>query len=194
MTSFYEALAALLEYPDGDWPKKVHQCGQIMERENPGLVSGFGQFTARIKGVPLTELQERYTHAFDLNPVCALEVGFHLFGENYKRGVFLANLRETESSFDLGQGHQLPDYLPVLLRLLDHLEDAELRSSLISECLIPAVNKMNEALRKIDSPYADLMAVIGATLQGELAVPSDHSLREREDQADLLPVLNSNVM
>ena len=55
-----------------------------------------------------------HTRTFDLNPVCTLEVGYHLFCENYKRGEFLANLRATEAPFELGQEFQLPDYLPVL--------------------------------------------------------------------------------
>ena len=61
----------------------------------------------------------------------------------------------------------MPDYLPVLLRLLVKLEEGELRSDLISECLIPAIEKMTESLDKVQSAYRDLVATIDAALKRE---------------------------
>ena len=94
----------------------------------------FSGFCLEIHKFSLLELQELYTRTFDLSPVCALEVGYHLFGEDYKRGEFLARLRETENPYELGQEQQLPDYLPVVLRLLGQMEDAEERAAMIGYC------------------------------------------------------------
>src|SRR5215467_5604666 len=143
MSQNYEQLANLLEYPETTWDSKLADC--------PGddLLT---EFRAGVAALSLSHLQELYARTFDLNPACALEVGYHLFGENYKRGEFLANLRETEAPFELGQAQQLPDYLPVLLRLLPKLDDLELRSSLIVECLIPAIEKMFTPLKETDNP------------------------------------------
>src|SRR5215510_4362436 len=136
MKETYEVLASLLEYPEQDLGTRIdHARGAVA---SDYLIT----FTAGIESLAFSDLQELYTRTFDLNPACALEVGYHLFGENYKRGEFLANLRETEAPFDLGQTRQLPDYLPVLLRLLVKLEDQELRASLVSECLVPGIEKM----------------------------------------------------
>jgi len=165
MAETYENLADLIEYPDTDWNSKVaaSTADDVL-----------GEFRFRIATLSLSEAQELYTRTFDLNPICALEIGYHLFGENYKRGEFLASLRETEAPFDLGQQNQLPDYLPILLRLLTRLKDEDLRSSLINECLIPALDKMLSSLKESDNPYRFLLGALRTTLQSEVPiVPSE---------------------
>lgn len=163
MTDIYYKLADLLEYPDANWDAKTARCASDATLD---------EFRSGVAKLSLNDLQELYTRTFDLNPVCALEVGYHLFGENYKRGEFLANLRETEAPFELGQEQQLPDYLPVLLRLLTKLEDEELRASLIAECLIPALGKMLRSLEQTDNPYRYLLRAVRAMLQAEVPLVS----------------------
>lgn len=175
----YEQFADLLEYPGEQWKAPLSNADQPV---------GLDEFVAGIRALSLADLQELYTRTFDLNPVCALEVGYHLFGENYKRGEFLANLRETEGSFELGQENQLPDYLPVLLRLLTKLQDKELRRSLIGECLIPAIDKMLRPLRESDNPYRFLLAGVRATLQTEVPEVSAEAFIRRTS----LPVLSNH--
>lgn len=175
MTNTYDELADLLEYPNSVWDSKMSTGA-----DNYTLI----EFRSGIATLTLSELQELYTRTFDLNPVCALEVGYHLFGENYKRGEFLAHLRETEAPFDLGQEHQLPDYLPVLLRLLAKLDDKDLRASLISECLIPALEKMLKPLSEGENPYRHLIAAVNAVLRSE--VPTQVATPRRA----YLPVLD----
>ena len=164
----YQAIGDLLEYPGEDWDARLEQCKRRVSDEAPALAERLLAFALGLDGIPIATLQERYTQAFDLNPVCALEVGYHLFGEDYKRGLFLANLRETEAGLDLGQEHQLPDYLPVLLRLLGRLTDEELRSDLIAECLVPAVEKMIAALKQAKNPYGHLLEALVEALKAEV--------------------------
>lgn len=165
MTHLYERLADLLEYPGDDWGVLVEMCKRQVSAERPDVASDFLEFCQQVETLSVAELQELYTRTFDLNPVCALEIGYHVFGENYKRGVLLARLRQTELPYDLGQDRQLPDYLPVLLRLLVRLDDMELRSALISELMIPAVEKMIEALSQNENPYAGLVRMIRRALE-----------------------------
>ena len=42
----------------------------------------------------LGKLQEVYSGFFDLNSICHPNVGYQLFGENYKRSVFLVSLKK----------------------------------------------------------------------------------------------------
>jgi nitrate reductase delta subunit len=165
MTHFYETLADLLEYPGDNWRAALERCREQVTTEHSALASLLEEFHQSIEALTLAELQEKYTQTFDLNPVCTLEIGYHLFGENYKRGVFLANLRETEAPFDLGQQQQLPDYLPVLLRLLVKLPDMELREALISECMLPALDRMLAALT--ENLYGALLRIVQETLKIE---------------------------
>ncbi len=187
----YEIYADLLDYPTDDWPARVADCKGLMNHTPTPCAALLLEFLQAIEGLPLSILQERYTQTFDLNPVCNLEIGYHLFGENYKRGVFLANLRETEAPFTLGQAHQLPDYLPVLLRLLVKLEDAELRGDLIAECLTPALDLMTAALQKAGNLYGRLIAAIGATLKEEAPQASPPVETTAGRGAIALPVLQA---
>ncbi len=165
--SIYDSLADLLDYPVADWQSRCDECKELLTAESESFVSQFSLFASEAEKLSLSELQEVYTRTFDLSPVCALDIGYHLFGENYKRGVFLANLRETEAPFDLGQEHQLPDYLPVLLRLLTKLDDEELRSALIVDCMIPALEKMLKTLSEGENPYRHLIAAVNTKLKSE---------------------------
>lgn len=189
MKSIYEGLAGLLDYPGANWWSLIESSGQLASEEMPGNFDLFLSFRKAVNRLSLSELQELYTRTFDLSPVCALDIGYHLFGENYKRGVFLANLAETEAPFDLGQEHQLPDYLPVLLRLLTKLdEDEELRSALIVECMVPALEKMLKTLREGDNPYRHLMAAVQATLESEVSVDFGEPLARTFKVRASLPV------
>ena len=180
----HEGLADLLEYPDTDWASmmEAYACADFPE--------AFAKFRTIVEQLSLADLQELYIRTFDLNPVCALEIGYHLFGENYKRGQFLASLRETEAPFELGQEHQLPDYLPVLLRLLSKLVDEELRASLIGECLIPAIEKMVASFKDGENPYRYLLAAVQTVLRTEVGVcePVGPAFKMRAS----LPVLTNN--
>jgi nitrate reductase delta subunit len=183
MTEVYELFAALLEYPDEHWFTTTTSARAAGD-------ASLGDFVAAVESLSMTGLQELYTRTFDLNPSCALEIGYHLFGENYKRGEFLAHLRETEAPFSLGQEQQLPDYLPVLLRLLAKLEDEELRLSLIGECLIPAIEKMLASFKETDNPYRLLLEALRSILQteaGSVCTEQEPTLAMRAT----LPVLQS---
>jgi nitrate reductase molybdenum cofactor assembly chaperone len=186
ITPVYEALAELLEYPS--LKLDIESCSAVICNEPANVTNSFAEFRASTAALSLNELQELYTRTFDLSPVCALDIGYHLFGENYKRGVFLANLRETEAPFDLGQEHQLPDYLPVLLRLLTKLDDEELRSALIVDCMIPALEKMLKTLSEGENPYRHLIELVRLVLHSEPGVALQQSQVRRVRARASLPV------
>ena len=170
LRSSYKFLADLLEYPVEDWGFRRDEPSALPKAANESLRGDFALFASETEDLSISDLQELYTRTFDLSPVCALEIGYHLFGENYKRGVFLANLRETEAPFELGQDHQLPDYLPVLLRLLTKLNEEELRNALIVDCMIPALEKMLKTLSEGENPYRHLIAAVRTALKAEAGV------------------------
>jgi len=186
MNHLYEILANSLEYPGEDWNSRLERCKQWLSIQEPDVAVQFIRFRRRVKELSIAKMQELYTRTFDLNPVCTLDIGYHLFGENYKRGELLAKLRETEAPYDVGQANQLPDHLPVLLRLLAKLEDEELRHALIRELLVPALAKMLDALSQTDNPYRDLIEVISNAVKNELPEGSaDKELAPGEEIPEL---------
>ena len=73
--------------------------------------------------------QELYVQTFEFNPACTLELGWHLFGENYERGEFLVRMRDLLRRHGIAESTELPDHLTHVLALvgrLDHEEAAEL--------------------------------------------------------------------
>ena len=89
-------------------------------------------------------LQELFTRSFEVQAITTLDIGYVLFGEDYKRGELLANLnrehREAGNNCDV----ELADHLPNMLRLLGKLTKKELQQEMIQELVAPAVQRMQQ--------------------------------------------------
>ena len=90
------------------------------------------------------ELQEAYVRAFDFDPDCALEMGWHLHRDRPERGAFLAALREALAAAGVDEGVNLPDYLPTLLRLVARDPAA---GSELAAVIAPAAAQVLERVR-----------------------------------------------
>jgi len=101
--------------------------------------------------------QERYVQTFEFNPACTLEIGWHLFGENYERGEFLVRMRGELRRYGIAETTELPDHLAHLLLLAGRM-DYQDAAELAGEFLLPALAKIQEALK--DNPYEALIAAI----------------------------------
>ena len=108
--------------------------------------------------------QELYVQTFEFNPACTLEIGWHLFGENYERGEFLVRMREQLRRYGIPESTELPDHLTHLLALIERLEHHE-AEELAGQALIPALAKIQKALE--GKHYNDLIAAIGAKLEAD---------------------------
>jgi nitrate reductase assembly molybdenum cofactor insertion protein NarJ len=106
--------------------------------------------------------QELYVQTFEFNPACTLELGWHLFGENYERGEFLVRMREQLRRYGIPESTELPDHLTHLLLLIGRLEQVE-AAELAGQFLLPALTKIHDAIK--DNPYKSLIAAIQAKLE-----------------------------
>jgi len=59
--------------------------------------------------------------------VTTLDVGFILFGDDYKRGEMLVNISREIKEVGHDCGNELADHLPNILFLVSRMEDYELR-------------------------------------------------------------------
>jgi nitrate reductase assembly molybdenum cofactor insertion protein NarJ len=108
--------------------------------------------------------QELYVQTFEFNPATTLEIGWHLFGENYERGEFLVRMRGLLRRHGIAESTELPDHLTHLLALIsrmDHDEAAELAGLF----LLPALGKIKDALK--GNPYAALIGAIEKKLEAD---------------------------
>jgi nitrate reductase delta subunit len=135
---------------------------------NPQAASLIEESRAFAEGATQARLEELYTSTFDLKAVCHPYVGYHLFGESYKRGAFLARLNEGYRERGFSAGSELPDHLPVVLRFLALKEDGEFSETLLREGVIPAVEEMAHTFRDGGgNPYKGVIQALALVLRDE---------------------------
>lgn len=104
------------------------------------------EFQSRVAGMSLGEIQELYTATFDMRPDSTTALGYHLFGDDVRRSFFMAKLKERLENRGIPAGAELPDHLPLVLRLAGCEGPGEERQTLINDCLIPGLSRMIQAL------------------------------------------------
>lgn len=162
--SAYETLSRLLTYPDAAYGGFVEELPKMLAEEDPKASAELAAFASRVKGLSLTELQELFTRTFDLSPTCSLEVGWHLFGEEYARGAFMVSIRERLRRYGVEENGELPDHLTHILLLADLMETDD-RGELIGSYVLPAVQKMAKSLEGKDNPYAMVITTVKGVLE-----------------------------
>ena len=149
-------LAAALSYPEQEGARAA--------------LESFPGFAA----IDATGLEELYTRTFDINPVCSLETGWHLFGEDYNRGAFLVRMRGVLRQHGVPEGAELPDHLESALRVLAAMK-ADDASDLAREFILPAVMKMRIPFEKNDNPYGAVLAEVDRFLRDTYGEPIEWS-------------------
>jgi nitrate reductase delta subunit len=157
----YSALVALLTYPEADYPQRIEASVQVAPEECRRPLE---QFAAQMRGLATDELQELFTRTFDLNPMCSLELGWHLFGENYERGLLMVRLREELRRYELEESTELPDHLTHVLRLVERMEH-ETAADFVAACVLPALEKMLQAMRDQKNPFENVLLAIRSLLR-----------------------------
>jgi nitrate reductase delta subunit len=99
--------------------------------------------------------------------VCTLHVGYHVFGDTYPRGEFLAALGAELRQAGVSTNGDLPDFLPTVLRLLARLEEPEGRQALRQHALLPALQRMRTALVASQDPWSRLLRALPGALAEE---------------------------
>jgi nitrate reductase assembly molybdenum cofactor insertion protein NarJ len=136
-----EAIAALFTYPRIDYREAVENAVAVSLAIAPALV----ELAREIRGLPLTRLQELYTSTFDLQPACALDLGWHLFGEEYERGLLLARMRRELRAHGIPEHSDLPDHVSRALLLLARMAPAD-AEEFAAAIVGPALEQMLKCL------------------------------------------------
>jgi nitrate reductase assembly molybdenum cofactor insertion protein NarJ len=140
--SHYPLLAELFEYPYAGYAQRVRQVTQVLSEHYCEAGAELDQFQKVLPKRGLHTLQELFTRSFDVQAITTLDVGYVLFGDDYKRGELLANLNREHREAGNNCGHELADHLPNILRLIGKLRDKELVEELVQEILAPALRQM----------------------------------------------------
>lgn len=121
-------LAGLLAYPREGFKEAFPALSGRLAAEAPEAADALREFGAFVQGRADSELEESFTQTFDLDPTCALEIGWHLYGEDYKRGEFLVEMRRLMRQTGVPEGTELPDHLSHVLAVLSRLDEPEARA------------------------------------------------------------------
>lgn len=139
----FHLFAELLDYPQPGLLEALQECEILSASQVPASAVLLQEFCRFAEETPLGRQQEIYTGTFDLDATYHPYIGYHLFGETYKRSAFLVGLKERyqECAFAFPE-NQLPDHLPVVLRFLAVCPDGDMAGELIGEALLPALAKI----------------------------------------------------
>lgn len=160
----YEHLSALLEYPKDDIFEHISGCLQSLESRYPEARSHLESFSKTAHSADLFSLQEIYNFTFDINPVCTLDIGYHVFGESYKRGSFLVGMKKMLREHGIETKDELPDYLPNILKLLGGASKNEDSVSLARLIVAPALVRMKKSFKDKNSCYGSLVRAVDCVI------------------------------
>ena len=182
MTGTFTSLAALLTYPEEDYRERIEACGRGLQSSGEETQALVESFRTALQDLDTAQLQELFIQTFDLNPVCSLEKGWHLFGENYDRGLLLVRMRRELRRHGLVETSELPDHLSHALLLLDRME-REQATDFAAAIVLPALAKMLLAMKDKQNPFENVLQAAEQALRGAypeipaLAAPEQPALR-----------------
>ncbi len=163
LVAVLDRLGATLAYPRDGYRTGVDECRKLLASGDPEAAAAMESFCEAIANLDDTELEELYTRSFDLNPMCTLEVGWHIYGEQYRRGRFLVQARELLSLAGIDEQGELPDHLMSLLPAVARLEPED-AATFAGTYLVPAVNKMLSGLEGKANPYEEVLSAVQQVL------------------------------
>ncbi len=153
MMTIFELFAQILDYPDQRPDCAVEECISALGPEDGDVAALLGRFRTSQTSMDIGQLQELYTGTFDMLPDCSLNLGYQLFGDDWRRSTFLADLAGRYRAYGVPAGKELPDHLGLILRYLAKRGDESERAQLSGECLVPALARLLKEIRKRDNPY-----------------------------------------
>lgn len=140
---YYNQLAKIFKYPSGpEYVAGVNEAFAMIREKYPELVESLTPFIEFINSNEPHKIEETFNLTFHIQAICFLDLGYVLFGEDYKRGEFLVHMKKEHEKINHDCGCELADNLPNVLELMALSEDKGFIDELGVRILIPALEKM----------------------------------------------------
>lgn len=156
----WHLFAEILEYPTPLLFRRVEESISLLVPHHPEAAEELRRFGAFLDRNGSPKLEEIFTSTFDLQPACYPYVGYHLFGEDYRRGLFMARLKEHYRTHAFFPGQELPDHLAVMLRFLAERKGGGQDLELVQEGMIPALERMIAGFLNAQNPYRGVLQAL----------------------------------
>jgi nitrate reductase delta subunit len=164
----YKLCSLLLQYPDAELlAARDELLAAIDALERSAAAAPLERFVSWWLDMEPLALQQHYVETFDLDRRCGLYLTFYGEGDRRERGTALLRLKRLYRAAGLPlEGTELPDFLPVMLEFAAAAPDG--RGELVLREHRAAIELLRLSLRDRESPYADVVEAVNATL-GELS-------------------------
>ncbi len=167
--------AALVTYPGGDRGRAIPTTIEELIAETDYAEEELAGLSAFLETEGVPALEELFVRTFENNADRALEVGWHLHGENYARGVFMARMRGLLRDLGIEESVELPDHLSHMLAMLG-ASDEETARAMASGVILPALGKIEEGFTSDDNPYRGVIRGLNRFVTEVYAPPSNEKL------------------
>lgn len=135
-------LAALTDFPQKGFVEAVKEVQLLLDGKYPLLADVLEPFAHFVSTASMDEMQELYTRTFEVQAVTTLDLGYLLFGDDYKRAELLVNLNREHALVGNVCGTELADHLPNVIRLVARMQDEPAKRELAEKLICPALQKM----------------------------------------------------
>jgi len=163
----YKILADTLRYPYENQAGYAQAFLDLLTGVFPERAARIGQTVEGHLKLSLAAQQEYYMKTFDVQAVCFLDIGYMLFGEDYKRAQLLVNLQSEHKAAGVDCGTELGDHLPNVLVLLSKTTNTDFAEELGFIITTPAVRFMLTKFKGIENYYKEILEVVLAFLQSD---------------------------
>ena len=121
----------------------------------------FAEFLGWLRATDPADIVQHYVQTFDLRRRCALYLTYYRYGDTRKRGMAMVEFKTAYRAAGFTPTEdELPDYLPMVLEFAALTE----RGRRLLHGHRADVELLRRALEKAESPYAHVIAAIGANL------------------------------
>jgi len=191
--------ADLLAYPYPGLAQTARDCSLAVAPESPEAAELLREFAAFVERTPYNVLEEVFTATFDLNASRHPYVGYHMFGEAYKRSVFMLELKNRFKKDGFDEGLEMPDHIAVILRFMSVCSDAETVAELCRDALLVTLEPM--MAMEIEAPvegeeappifdvgddYSRVLQALRLVLLARYGVPAELEVIPLPDQSRLV--------
>ena len=181
-------LARLLCYPTAELRQAAPELRAILAEEGALPAKHRAAVGALIDAIgrgALLDAQEKYVALFDLGRGCSLHLFEHVYGDSRERGQAMVALADRYRAAGLAvSANELPDYLPLVLEYISVAPPAEAKG-LLAE-IAHVIEALGGRLAKRNSPYAAVMAALGALAGKRLHSTADLVTIDDDDSPEAL--------
>lgn len=158
----YHLFAKVLDYPTAETFSQMRALISEISARRSEAADLLWKFHSTCDGMTAGELQELYTSTFDMRPDCTTNLGHHLFGDDVRRNLFMAQLKERMEARRITIGAELPDHLSLVLELVAAQDSTDETQTLIADCLVPCITRMLQTFDPSgsDNPYAQALRAL----------------------------------